>query len=64
MPIIPNTSYVSHIILSHDAAEIAMDQNVDMVLKKYDEEYREKIKLMVFQDLLRRYEGEVWTNKD
>ena len=65
MPRRPNPRYVSHISLSHDVAEMAMEENVNMVLgNKYDEEYREKIKLMIFQDLLRRYEEEAWVDKD
>jgi len=64
MPRRPNPPYVSHIIFSHDVAEIAMSENVNMVLDSHTGEYREKIKLIVFEDLLRRFEGDTWIEVD
>ncbi len=52
-----NPRYVSHAVISHDVAEDTIDEMKRVLKGDFPKEQEEKIKLKIFEDVLRRFES-------
>ena len=55
MSVKANPRYVGHAIISHDVAEDTIDEMKRALRGTFPKEQEEKIKLIIFEDVLRRF---------